>query len=53
MKRRRIVTVLGTLTAAFMLAITPATARNQDPDDRILRDDPGRFEYMRPVPLQL
>ncbi|MBX9392839.1 hypothetical protein K4749_04360 [Streptomyces sp. TRM72054] len=45
--RKRIVTVLGTLTAAFMLAITPASARNQDPSDNITYDYPGLFEYTR------
>lgn len=48
MRGKRIVTVLGTFAAAFMLTVAPASARGQDPNDRILRDDPGRFEYMRP-----
>ncbi|GGW96345.1 hypothetical protein [Streptomyces chartreusis] len=45
--RKRIVTVLGTLAAAFMLAITPASARSQDPSDTIKIDRAGTFQYER------
>ncbi|MEU8990279.1 hypothetical protein AB0C98_28230 [Streptomyces sp. NPDC048558] len=45
---RRAITVLGTLAAAFVLSITPASARAQDPDDGITHDDKGWFMYGRP-----
>jgi len=45
--RRHILTVLGTLAAAFMLAIPPASARGQDPSDTIKADRAGFFQYER------
>ncbi|MBE8477472.1 hypothetical protein [Streptomyces justiciae] len=44
---KRIVTVLGILATAFMLAITPASARTIGPGDTIYDDVPGHFYYER------
>ncbi|WP_282700062.1 hypothetical protein [Streptomyces sp. CC219B] len=44
---KRIVTVLGILATAFMLAIAPASARTIGPGDTIYDDKPGHFYYER------
>ncbi|MFI6080293.1 hypothetical protein ACIBBB_04795 [Streptomyces sp. NPDC051217] len=46
---KRGLTVLGTIAAAFMLTITPASAsgRAQDPSDTIISDVTGFFYYER------
>lgn len=45
--RKRIVTVLGTLSAASMLALTPAAARCQHPSNTIRVDRAATFQYER------
>jgi hypothetical protein len=42
--RKRIATTLGAAAAAFMLAITPASAAGSD---TIIVDRPGKFQYER------
>ncbi|QQM46364.1 hypothetical protein [Streptomyces liliifuscus] len=44
---KRVATVLGAAAAAFMLAVTPASARVIGPGDTVYDDSPGHFYYER------